>query len=324
MKETISIIIPVCNMEKYLKNCLLSVERQTYPHLEIVIVDYGSTDSSLKIVDSFAQTDSRIKQVSTKCDGPFRARLDGVSEATGQWVGFIDADDEIESTMYERLIDNALRHKKEISHCGLQRIFPDGRVKYIGNTGELTTQDRNTAIVELIEEQGSIASLCNKLFKADLFERIFNNPYLKEDLRYGEDLLLNYLLFSAADGAVYEGVCPYHYMVHKGSLIMRRLNPNRVRDPIHVRDLIRNDISEELFPAAQKVYIRQCLLTYNMLITGTGRDVVDPEEIRRRISLEKKTFHLLGDRIEILADLLLESPDIYLKIVQDIKRAKKY
>lgn len=324
MKETISIIIPVCNMERYLKRCLLSVQRQTYPHLEITIVDYGSTDNSLKIIDSFAQTDSRIKQVSTKCYGPFRARLEGVSKATGQWIGFIDADDEIEPAMYETLINNALRHKKEISHCGLQRIFPDGRVQYIGNTGELVTQDRNRAIVELIEERGSIASLCNKLFKADLFQRISHSPYLNEKVKYGEDLLLNYLIFSAADGAVYEGVCPYHYVVHRGSLLMRRLNSDRVRDPIHVRDLIRKDISEELFPAAQKVYIKQCLLTYNTLIAGTGRDVVDPEEIRRRISLEKKTFHLLGDRIELLADLLLASPDTYLKILQDSKMAKQY
>ncbi|MDR2115024.1 MAG: glycosyltransferase [Planctomycetaceae bacterium] len=100
MSETISIIVPVYNTEKYLKRCVDSILNQVYNDLEILLIDDGSTDGSGAICDQYAEQDKRVRAIHTPNGGVAAARNTGLDAATGEYVSFIDSDDWITSDMY--------------------------------------------------------------------------------------------------------------------------------------------------------------------------------------------------------------------------------
>ena len=102
----ISVIVPVYNVELYLRKCLNSVVNQTYRDLEILIIDDGSTDGSGEICDEYRK-DERVRVFHTDNRGLSCARNLGLDNATGEWIGFVDSDDWIEPDMYEVLIRRA-------------------------------------------------------------------------------------------------------------------------------------------------------------------------------------------------------------------------
>ena len=103
----ISVIVPVYNVEPYLRKCLDSIIGQTYKDLEIIIIDDGSTDCSGKICDEYEERDGRLKVFHTENKGLSAARNLGLDNATGDWIGFVDSDDWIEPDMYEVLLKRA-------------------------------------------------------------------------------------------------------------------------------------------------------------------------------------------------------------------------
>ena len=103
MKERISVVVPVYNVEKYLEKCVNSIVNQTYKNLEIILVDDGATDNSGKLCDELAKIDNRIKVYHKENGGLSDARNYGVERATGDYIGFVDSDDYIDAEMYEKL-----------------------------------------------------------------------------------------------------------------------------------------------------------------------------------------------------------------------------
>lgn len=103
-KIKISVIVPVFNAEKYLKMCLNSLVSQTLKNIEIICIDDGSTDNSLAILDKFKSKDNRIKIIKQKNYGVSMARNNGISEAQGEYIGFVDADDWVDKDFFENYI----------------------------------------------------------------------------------------------------------------------------------------------------------------------------------------------------------------------------
>ena len=101
----ISVLVPVYNVEKYLNKCIESIINQTYKNLEIILIDDGSTDSSPKICDEYAQKDSRIKVIHKQNGGAASARNLGIDISSGNLLGFIDGDDFISPFMYGTLFE---------------------------------------------------------------------------------------------------------------------------------------------------------------------------------------------------------------------------
>ena len=101
----ISVIVPVYNVEKFIKRCLDSIINQTMRDLEIILVNDGSTDNSGKICDEYAQLDNRITVIHKENGGLSSARNTGLDVATGEWIAFVDSDDYIEKNMYEVLYE---------------------------------------------------------------------------------------------------------------------------------------------------------------------------------------------------------------------------
>lgn len=256
MNNKISIVVPVFNIEGYVERCLQSLLRQTYTNLEVLAIDDGSTDNSGEILDRLATTDSRIKAIHKENGGVTSARMVGIKNATGKWIGFVDGDDEVESDMFERLLHNAITYNADISHCGYQMVFPDGRIDYHYNTGCLVQQDRVTALQELLSGSRIEPGLCNKLFRKILFQSLTHNDTMPQDIKINEDLLMNYLLFKDAEQTVYEDFCPYHYILRKGSAATSK-KKHHFTDPLRVNEQIKNELyaDAQLYPLAYSRYI---------------------------------------------------------------------
>lgn len=118
MNGTVSIILPCCNVAPYLDQCLGSLVRQTWKALEIICVNDGSTDDTLAVLRGWAEKDARIRVIDQKNGGAFSARNAGLDAATGEYIGFVDPDDYVDTAMYARLVETAQRHDAEVAACG--------------------------------------------------------------------------------------------------------------------------------------------------------------------------------------------------------------
>ena len=314
MAERISVIVPVYNVAGELQRCLDSILAQTVDDLEVVAVDDGSTDDSGLILDRYAEDHANLRVIHKENGGVTSARLRGVAEARGEWIGFVDGDDEIEPDMYERLLKNAWTYGAEVSHCGVQMVFPDGRVHFFYNTGKLEKQDRMTALRELLSGKRIEPGLCNKLFHRELFERLLNDGIMPADIRINEDLLMNFYLFSAAEQTVYEDWCPYHYIVRQTAASREKLNEHKIRDPIRVKENIREAAEPKLHNDAQRAYLNTCINIYHELIEAGEAYRYELRQVRRRIDGEKSSLHLLGKKRRVMAWMILYVPSLYGRI----------
>lgn len=304
----ISIIIPVFNLKDCVQRTLDSVLGQSYTELEVIVVDDGSSDGSAEVLDAYAGVHpGRVKVIHKPNSGVTSARLRGVQEARGEWIGFVDGDDEIEPDMYERLLSNALKYDAQISHCGYQMCFPDGRVHYFHNTGAVEKHDTTQALRELLSGARIEPGLCNKLFRRELFQ----GWEMDRSIRINEDLLMNYHLFANARSIVFEDWCPYHYIVRSGSASRAKLNEHKIYDPIRVKELIRRDAPEELRDDAQRAYVNTCINVYHtLMMAGTPyRD--DLQKVRGLLKREEQTFRLLGKKRALMARMIVHAPGLY-------------
>lgn len=113
----ISVIIPVYNIQQHLRECLDSVLGQSYPHLQVICVDDGSTDESPAILAQYAQKDNRVQVIRQQNAGPGAARNTGLEAATGEYVIFLDSDDWFEPDFLEKMVDTAQREGADVAIC---------------------------------------------------------------------------------------------------------------------------------------------------------------------------------------------------------------
>lgn len=310
MADLISVIVPVYNVAADLPRCLDSILAQTYPHIEIIVVDDGSPDESGAILDRYAAKHSSVRAVHKENGGVTSARLRGVQEASGSWIGFIDGDDEIEPDMYERLLTNAKKYNADISHCGYRMEFADGRVNYFHNTGRILEQDRDGGIRELLDGTRIEPGLCNKLYKKRLFDGL--DKWIDPDIRINEDLLMNYHLFSNADRSVWDDFCPYHYIVRQASASRSPLNEHRIYDPIRVKEHILENVPPELQKDARRAFVTTCVYTYCSLVleqeypTGAAKKYV-----RQKLLTNRNWCSDLPKRTKLLAALIMNAPGAF-------------
>lgn len=125
----VSIIIPIYNSEEYLEECLNSVLQQTLREIEIILVNDGSTDDSLAICDKFSARDDRIQLLSISNSGSAAARNVGLEKACGEYIGFVDSDDWIESDMFQRLYEKAKQYDVDIVSANYLRHYPNRQTK---------------------------------------------------------------------------------------------------------------------------------------------------------------------------------------------------
>ena len=292
MEEKVSVIVPAYNCALWLPRCLDSILAQTYRNLEILVVNDGSTDNTPAILEEYARAHDRIRPLHKENGGLPSARLHGIAAATGDWLTFVDGDDEIEPQMYERLLKNAWEHGADISHCGLTMVYPDGNRVYYKNSGVVRIQDTLQGVRDLLEEELIQPSVCNKLYRRSLFYDL-EGKYT-EELWNNEDMLLNSYLFGRAKKSVFEDFCPYLYLLRDGSLSRRKPNAHTIYDPILVKQRILRDCAPELRDDVRKAMAATCLFAYAQLCRGMEKAYAeDRRRVRSMIREQSRNLSIL-------------------------------
>lgn len=206
MKEIkVSVIIPIYNAEEYLEECLNSVINQTLKEIEIICVNDGSTDNSLKIIEQFQRKSNKIKLISQKNAGVIKARITGLENATGKYIGWIDSDDFIDKNMFSKLYKMAEENNADISFCNYN-FYPNKVINkkkwYKPYEGATTWEFINANTIQW-----------NKIVKKELIDKI----NLKElFLKFGEG---SYgLVLIKANTIISTDECLYNYRVGHTSL----------------------------------------------------------------------------------------------------------
>nr|WP_194191072.1 glycosyltransferase [Clostridium chrysemydis] len=186
----VSVVVPIYNVENYLDKCINSIINQSLKDIEIILVDDGSTDNSLKIIEDFKKRDNRIKVIQKKNGGQGSARNEGIKIASGEYIGFVDADDYIDLDMYEKLYKEA-NGKLDICVCSRKSINDEGK-ELIKIKAE-SIKNKAFNISEYVEGylmQSHTLIVCNKIYDKNLL--IDNRITFKEFNEIGsEDTLFN-------------------------------------------------------------------------------------------------------------------------------------
>lgn len=305
MNDMISVIVPCYNIGSLVERSVRSIMRQSYPKLEIILVNDGSKDDTPEVLCRLMKDDARIKVINQENGGVTSARLTGVRAAAGEWIGFVDGDDEIESNMYEVLLGQALKHHADISHCGYQMVFPS-RIDFYYNTGRLAQQDRKTGLQDLLNGDYVEPGLWNKLYRRALFDRLLQEHIIDQSIKINEDLLMNFYLFREAKHSVFLDKCFYHYMVRCGSAATAQVNENKLRDPLLVLKTILAEVNDD--PELCRIVIGRIAQQLVALATLSARsrpELIKPYRTNARMELRKMLPQLLrGDnskRIKMLS-----------------------
>lgn len=208
-KPLVTILSPCYNVEKYLPKCLDSITNQTYPNLQIVLIDDGSKDGTWNIMQKYAIKDPRIEIYHQDNQGVSATRNHLLKKIKGDYVLFVDSDDWCELDMVEFLLCKAVDHNAEVSMCKL--TFNDTQVqsKFIEDI-----YDKDTTIKEFLYHKDLRGSLCVKLIQSDLFDGLSFDTHIS----YGEDALFCWHIFQKVNIIINTTKELYHYRMNDQSL----------------------------------------------------------------------------------------------------------
>ena len=321
-KGRISVIVPVYNSENYLEKCVRSITAQTYPDLEIILVDDGSTDSSGRMCDSFAERDARIKVIHKENGGQSDARNCGLDIASGEYIGFVDSDDAVAPDMYEHMLENLFRENAQISCCGTKLLKEDGTASfYCDDLGYYCVFDKKEALIEFPNNRVITGSLCDKLFSRDVFEHI----RLKTGSVFEDFLAIPYCLLEA-EKTVYSAE-PLYYYRYTPQSTMRGHRSVKLFDIVPVcEELVElyGDVCPEGLPGMENQLVDHCLTLYYASYGDSAW-----EEKRRTIlqilsAISRETELRLYPDNRLKLKLFRMSPDVYVRIYGIFQRIKAY
>lgn len=214
MKDLVSIIIPVYNVEKYLKKCVNSVVKQTYDKLEIILVDDGSADNSGNMCDKLALKDSRIRVFHKTNGGLSDARNFGIKRANGNFITFIDSDDIVAVNLIAHLMKLIKEYDADISICDPVHIFSKIKEEYeFKDPSKIVSLTHTQALNLMFYQKDFLVSAWGKLYKKSFFDKV--------EFPVGmlfEDIAIMYKLFSKAKRIVYSDAQYYGYYHRENSI----------------------------------------------------------------------------------------------------------
>ncbi len=201
----LSIIVPVYNVEPYLDQCISSILSQSFKNFELILINDGSTDSSLSICQKYQAIDNRIVVLSQSNQGQMAATRNGVNHAKGEYVGFVDSDDWIDPDMYQDMMQNAKETKADIICSNGQRILRHKTVPFCNRVepGFYNEHDIKTKLCshildnrDLYGNRGLQPSKCLKIFKLPIIKDVYT--MVPSEVRLGEDMAGSYAAIAIA------------------------------------------------------------------------------------------------------------------------------
>ncbi len=216
---SLSIIVPVYNVASFLDKCLQSICSQSFPDFEVILINDGSTDSSLELCQHWVALDKRIHLLSQSNKGLAAVRNRGIREARAQQIMFVDSDDYLAQDAVERLMTLKAKSKADIAIGGY--VYEDVGGHYLPTPSQLPNGllSGRKAYLEVLYDNLLQSYVCMKIFDKKLFQGV-EFP----DTKYLEDYQTLYLVYPRARKVAVTNAIVYHYVVREGSITNDRNN----------------------------------------------------------------------------------------------------
>ena len=221
--KKISIIVPIYNAENHLEKCVKSILTQTIEDLELILVDDGSKDNSLSICNAYACRDPRVKVIHQKNAGVSVARNHGIEVAEGDYIGFVDSDDWIDTHMYERLLQEAYKTNADVVMCDITTVYDSGKTQM----DTITQLSKNHIFKKsdftpslLLEMAGSA---CRCIYKNRYSDNVMQckNLHFPVGVKFSEDRIFNIYAFGFANKVCYIKEAYYNRYINEKSAVHR-------------------------------------------------------------------------------------------------------
>lgn len=322
-EDKISVIVPIYNVEKYLKYCIESILTQTYTNLEIILVDDGSTDGCNKICDEYAIKDKRIKVIHKKNGGLADARNTGLEQATGEYIGFIDSDDYIFPTFYEELYNLIKKYNADIAECEFLRI----NVENIEKCRDIIENENKSK--EYLEEKTNNIEALNLLYGARLKPYlkkvvVWNKLYKKElfdSIRFPlgklhEDEYTTFQILYKAKEIISTNRTLHGYMQTSNSIMRQEIKQKRIEDNLDAyiksSDFFKEKNQLEIEAKSRRRYLENCIELAGKVYNGIGKE--KDKQVLFITKLFKENYELYINEIKKLATDIKEQEIIKLII----------
>lgn len=287
--DRISVIVPIYKVEAYLDTCVRSITVQTYPHLEIILVDDGSPDRCGAMCDQWAAADPRIRVIHKPNGGLSDARNAGLAIATGKYVVFVDSDDRISPEYVELLYEAVRRTGAPMAACDLQAFYRDEEISDAGS-GAVSLRTAAEALQELMAEVGVRAVVWNKLYRADLLQ---GEQFPAG--RHHEDEFFTYRLLHKAGQIAWVDRPLYFYRQRPGSIMqgfsLKRLD---ALDAFLERQALLRVHYPELYRSDKGNFCVYCLMYY---AAGIGCGYQDLKMLRQEVLRRRKQVHFTAGEL---------------------------
>ncbi len=262
----ISIIIPIFNVEKYLRRCLDSVLCQKDISMEIILVDDGSTDTSGDICEEYVTNHPNIKCIHIKNSGPSTAKNVGYDEATGNYVAFIDSDDEIKPEMFSTMLRSGYKNNADIVCCNYIQVDEEGNFSHTEYTDQEYVLTQEEALKAILIKDKIYSQCWTKIYKRETMD--LHNVRNIEGLKTEEDFIYNIQAFTCS-----KTVCivdkPFYIYTHRSKSLSKDYFRDHISQYINNRILrleLVDKIIHEKFPHLKEYSTYHCIFYYNELI----------------------------------------------------------
>lgn len=244
----VSIIIPIYNIEKYIKDCLESVAAQTLEEIEIICVDDGSTDESLKIIKEYSSKDERFKIIkNTENMGVSRARNIGLDASNGQYIFYIDGDDWIEINLIEKLYKFAYEHNADVVLGSMTFVWEKRREKHLNklNEGLYVGKEKINVFQNVYDIDNKEVllnwNICGNLFRRD--KLYIYQMRLNEKIKIGEDMAVFLPFIMNCDRIYVSSETAYYYRQHESSAMHR--NNSKSKDYYYLWEYLKPYLTDK-------------------------------------------------------------------------------
>ena len=289
--DKICIIVPVYNVERYVKKCIASILAQSYTNIEVIIVNDGSTDNSLGLCIECSKQDKRVRVVSKKNGGLSDARNYGMQFCTCELITFIDSDDFVSRNYIKNLYELMQKYQADIACTNYIRFYDNCDVAAVNKKKFEKVFDSQEAIKDVLYQKNIANSAWGKLYKFSLFDDI-----IFPKGRLCEDLGTFYKLFRKASVIVYSSIQDYYYLQRKTSIMGSEFTENKLDSLDFANEIYDEFLKTKIRKSAEARICAECVSLLKQIPK-------DNKKMRRRIIAELRSHAirvLLDHRVKLV------------------------
>ncbi|MBR3661528.1 MAG: glycosyltransferase family 2 protein [Bacilli bacterium] len=297
--KKVSVVVPIYNTLNYLSKCVDSICKQTYRNLEILLVDDGSTDDSLKLCNYLSKKDSRIKVIHQNNRGLAEARNTGKEKATGEYICFIDSDDYIEKTMIETLLKAIEKTGADVCEGSFYIHFKNGEIRDVSSEQKgIKYIENKLNLINAYSDATILIPAWDKIYRLSSIKKIdFDKNCFKEDTDYIYKLCMSGKTFALVNKPF------YHYIKRtKGSITADKISPRLFSLRNWGWDAYKEVLSNgtEYTDAAEKILYNSLVHILRYFMRDYKNNVLEKDEY-------KKEIHIV---VSELLELLLKANNV--------------